>query len=138
MVNVASIAGMVPVPGEATYSASKAGLRAFTRAIADELQARGLHAGCVSPGPVDTGFFGDGEDVPDLVFSQPMSTADEIADAVMECIRTRAEEIAVPASSGRLAMLAYVFPNFAKRVRPSLERRGAVNKRAYFAKKRSG
>ncbi len=137
VINVASIAGMVPVPGEATYSASKAGLRAFTRAIADELDARGLHAGCVSPGPVDTGFFGDVEEVPDLVFSQPMSTADQIADAVLECIRSRAEEIAVPAKSGRLALLAYVFPQFAKRVRPALEKRGNVNKRAYLARKRS-
>jgi short-subunit dehydrogenase len=138
VVNVASLAGMFPLPGEATYSASKSGLRAFSRAISDELAARGLHAGCVSPGPVDTGFFGNVEDVPDLVFSQPMSTADEIADAVMECIRTRAEEIAVPANSGRLAMLAYVFPKFAKRVRPSLEKRGAINKRAYLARKRNG
>ncbi len=135
VVQVASLAGMVPVPGEATYSASKAGIRAFARAILEELAAAGIHSGCVSPGPVDTGFFGDVEDVPPLVFSQPMSTADEIADAVLTCIRTRAPEIAVPAASGRLATAAYVFPRLATGIRPLLERKGAKAKRAYMAKK---
>ncbi|HUE38750.1 MAG TPA: SDR family oxidoreductase, partial [Candidatus Binatia bacterium] len=72
IVNVASLAGMVPVPHEAAYSASKAGLRAFTRALAYELEERGIRAATVCPGPVDTGFFGDVETVPDIVFSQPM------------------------------------------------------------------
>src|SRR5262249_10146039 len=45
IVQVASIAGMVPVPGEATYSASKAGLRAFTRAAAQDVEGRNIHIG---------------------------------------------------------------------------------------------
>ena len=76
VVHVASLAGMVPVPGEATYSASKAGLRAFARAVADDFAEKDVHVGCVSPGPVDTGFLGDFSEVPDLVLSQPMSTAE--------------------------------------------------------------
>src|SRR5262249_37301363 len=59
IIQVASIAGMVPVPGEATYSASKAGLRAFARAAAPDVSERDVHIGCVCPGPVDTGFLGD-------------------------------------------------------------------------------
>lgn len=135
VVQVASLAGMVPVPGEATYSASKAGIRAFARALTEELAAAGIHSGIVSPGPVDTGFFAEIEDVPALVFSQPMSTADEIADAVLACIRTRATEIAVPAASGYLATAAYVLPRLATGLRPMLERKGEKAKRAYMAKK---
>jgi short-subunit dehydrogenase len=135
IVNVASLAGMVPVPHEAAYSASKAGLRAFTRALADELRDSGIDACLVSPGPVDTGFFGDLAHVPDLVFSQPMRTADQIANAVLECIRSGAGEIAVPAMSGKLATVAYVFPALGRALRPFLERRGAANKRAYLARK---
>ena len=138
IVNVASLAGMVPVPHEAAYCASKAGLRAFTRALAEELVGTGIAACLVSPGPVDTGFFGDVALVPDLVFSQPMRSAEQIADAVMECIRTGAREIAVPSLSGKLATVGYVFPGLARVLRPLLEKRGAANKRAYMARKGMG
>jgi short-subunit dehydrogenase len=135
VVNVASLAGMVPLPGEAAYSASKAGLRAFTRAVAEELEAKGIHCGCVSPGPVDTGFFQEIDDVPNLVFSQPMKSADEVADAVLACIERRAPEVAIPAASGRLATFAYLFPSVARGIRPLLEKRGERAKRAYIARK---
>lgn len=138
VVNVASIAGMVPVHHESSYSASKAGLRAFTAVIAEELEERGIHASSVCPGPVDTPFFGDIEKVPDLVFSQPMSTADQVADAVMECISKGTREIAIPAASGKLATLGYVFPRLVPLLRPALEKRGAENKRRYIEKKRAG
>jgi short-subunit dehydrogenase len=137
VIQVASIAGMVPVPGEATYSASKAGLRAFARAVADELEQRGVHSGCVCPGPVDTGFLGDLETVPDIVLSQPMITAEDVADAVIRCIDERLDEIALPRRSGRLATMAYLMPDFARRIRPALEKRGARNKKAILARRRA-
>lgn len=136
IVQVASIAGMVPVPGEATYSASKAGLRAFARAVAYDLEPKNVHVGCVCPGPVDTGFLGDLEDVPDIVLSQPMIGSDDVARAVLECIDQRLEEIALPARSGRLATMAYLMPSFAKKIRPVLEKRGAKNKEALIAARR--
>ena len=138
VVNVASIAGMIPVHHEGAYSASKAGLRAFTRVIMEELEERGIHVSSVCPGPVDTPFFGDIEQVPDLVFSQPMSTASEVADAVMECIYRGTPEIALPRSTGALATVGYLFPKLGKLLRPSLEKRGAEAKRRYIEKKRSG
>ena len=137
IIQVASIAGMVPVPHEATYSASKAGLRAFARSVAYELEERGIHVGCVCPGPVDTGFLGDLESVPDIVLSQPMITADDVAVGVLRCIEERLEEIALPRRSGRLATMAYLMPDFAKRIRPALEKRGASNRKALLAKRRS-
>jgi hypothetical protein len=137
VVAVASIAGMVPVPGEAAYSASKAGMRAFARAVEEDLAEKDIHSGVVCPGPVDTGFFADDiDEVPDVVFSQPMSSADEVADCVIRCIDERVTEIAVPGSSGRLATVAYLIPGFAKRIRPLLEKRGRVAKKAYREKRR--
>jgi short-subunit dehydrogenase len=137
IVQVASLAGMVPVPHEAAYSASKAGLRAFSRAAAYDLEERGIHVGTVCPGPVDTGFLGDIEEVPDIVLSQPMIGPDEVAEAVLRCADERLDEIALPRRSGRLATIAYVLPGLARRLRPALERRGARNKRAILARRRS-
>jgi hypothetical protein len=134
VVNVASIAGMIPVPHEAAYSASKAGLRAFTRSLREEFPE--LHVATVCPGPVDTGFFGDVSEVPPLVFSQPMSTAAEVADAVIACILGAAAEIAIPRASGVLATLGYLFPSLSALLRPMLERRGAAAKARYLERKR--
>ena len=134
IVNVASLAGKVPVPHEATYSASKSGLRAFSTALGVELAPRGVRA--VNPGPVDTGFFGDIETVPDLVFSQPMSSAEQVADAVMHAIETGAIEIDVPAVSGKLATLGYLSPRLFTALRPVLSKRGAKAKAAYIARRK--
>jgi short-subunit dehydrogenase len=135
VVNVASLAGMVPVPHEAAYCASKAGLRAFTRSVAEELAEKNVHVGTVCPGPVDTNFFGDIDTVPNLVFSQPMRSPDQIAAGVMECIQERRAEIAIPAASGKLATLGYLFPSLAHALRPMLEKRGAKNKARYKSTK---
>jgi short-subunit dehydrogenase len=138
IVNVASLAGMVPVPDEAAYCASKAGLRAFSRALGVELAPRGIHVGVVSPGPVDTPFFGDVSHVPPIVFSQPMSSPGEVAEAVIRCIEDRVDEIALPRLSGTLATVGYVFPSLARRLRPVLEKRGERNRARYMQSKRNG
>jgi hypothetical protein len=136
VVNVASLAGLVPVRDAAVYSATKAGLRAFGRAAADELRRRGIAVCSVSPGPVDTDFFGEQFDkVTPITFSQPISTPDEVADAILQCIRTKQQEIALPWSSGKLATLAYLSPNFLRLLRPMMERKGAKAKAAYAARK---
>jgi len=134
IVNVASLAGMVPVHHEAAYSASKAGLRAFTRVLADELAPR-LRVASVCPGPVDTNFFGDIDAVPNLVFSQPLSSAEEVAAAVLSAARGEHEEIALPWLSGKLATLGYLSPTLLRFLRPMMERRGARNKAAYLRRK---
>jgi short-subunit dehydrogenase len=135
IVNVASLAGMVPVPHEAAYSASKAGLRAFSRVLHGELRARGIHVGIVSPGPVDTNFFGDLAKAPALNFSQPMRTAEQVAEAVLRCWRERRVEIALPWFSGKLCTLGYVSPRLMRVLRPALERRGERNKRALIERR---
>jgi short-subunit dehydrogenase len=137
IVNVASLAGKVPLPHESTYSASKAGLRAFARSLDLEiaLHGKGPRVTTVCPGPVDTGFFGDIADVPDLVFSQPMSTAEQIADAVIAAIESGEQEVDVPAFSGKLATAGYLLPRLYSTLRPVLAWRGARAKRAFIARK---
>jgi hypothetical protein len=136
VVNVASIAGKVTLPHEATYSSSKWGLRLFAKALHLEMAGEGIRVCNVNPGPVDTGFFGDARDVPDIVFSQPMSTADQIADAVLRVIDGESQEIDVPAASGKLATLGYLFPALFMFLRPILEKRGAKSKQAFLARRK--
>lgn len=52
--NVASFWGLVGVAGATHYCASKGGVVAFTRALADELGLRGIRVVAIAPGTVDT------------------------------------------------------------------------------------
>ena len=126
VVNVASIAGHVPLPHEAAYCASKWGLRGFTFALRQELRATGVAACVVSPGPIATPFvLDDLDNVPDLVFSQPILTAEQVADAVLACAIDRKRERALARSTLLLARLAATFPWLQEMLRPALEAKGA-------------
>jgi short-subunit dehydrogenase len=139
IVNVASIAGRIPLPEEATYSATKFGLRAFTFALADELEGSGITVSAVSPGPVETGFIlREVEEVPAVVFSQPMSSADEIAALILDSAADGTLERAHPTSSAYLATLGYLLPQIPRLLRPLLERQGRAAKESYIAKLRGG
>ncbi len=126
VVNVASIAGHVPLPYEAPYCASKWGLRGFTFAVNEELRDAGVSVCVVSPGPIATPFVLDDLDhVPDLVLSQPMLTPEEVAEAVVACAIDRQRERALPASTVALAKVMSTFPAMQELVRPALEAKGA-------------
>lgn len=132
IVNIGSLAGRAPLQGAATYSGTKAGLRAFSYALADELKDSGINVGVVSPGPIDTGFIMDEIDkVEDIVFSQPMSTAEQVADAVISIASGEQVEISLPAKSGKLTTLSYLFPALRRRLRPKLYEQGRKNKDKY-------
>jgi NAD(P)-dependent dehydrogenase (short-subunit alcohol dehydrogenase family) len=126
MVNVASIAGHVPLPHEGPYCASKWGLRGFTFAVREELRGTGVSLCVVSPGPIATPFVLDDLDhVPDLVFSQPILSAEQVADAVVACAIDRKRERAMPRSTLLLAKLSRTFPALQEWLRPMLEAKGA-------------
>jgi NAD(P)-dependent dehydrogenase (short-subunit alcohol dehydrogenase family) len=138
VVNVASIAGHLPLPGEASYCASKWGLRGFTFAVDAELRGTGVSLCAVSPGPISTGFIlNDLDHTPDLVFSQPFLTAEQVGQAVLDCVLDRKRERAMPASTLFLAKLIGMFPRLQEVARPILERKGARVK-AQFRKQRTG
>lgn len=59
VVNVSSVAGRVPQPYAAAYSAAKGGLTMLTRSLALELAAEGIRVNCICPGTVDTPIVGE-------------------------------------------------------------------------------
>lgn len=126
IVNVASLAGKLPLDGAATYSATKFGLRAFSLALAEELRGSNVSVSLVSPGPIDTGFIMDElDEVEDIVFSQTMCTADDVAQWVLDCAHDGRREIEFPVGGGKLATLGYLVPGLRRVLKPRLERKGA-------------
>lgn len=135
VVNVASLAGRMPLPHEATYSATKFGLRGFTLAIAQELEDSGITASVVSPGPIETDFIlSDLDNMPDIVFSQPMSSPEEVAELILACVRDGKAERALPVLSGWLTNAGYLVPAMMRRLGPMLARRGRRAKAHYRAR----
>jgi short-subunit dehydrogenase len=136
IINVGSLAGRTPVPGSATYAATKAGLRSFTYSMTEELRGSGIKFAVVSPGPIDTGFImSDVDEVSDLTFSQPISTAEEVARTILDLCGNTQREKSMPAISGALTMLTYIMPGLARTFRPLLERKGARVKARLRAEK---
>lgn len=54
IVNISSVVGQMGNPGQANYSASKAGIMGFTKTVAREAAPRGITVNAVAPGFIDT------------------------------------------------------------------------------------
>lgn len=54
IINIASVAGQMGNPGQANYSAAKAGVIGFTKTVAKELASRGITVNAVAPGFIAT------------------------------------------------------------------------------------
>jgi 3-oxoacyl-[acyl-carrier protein] reductase len=54
IINIASVAGQMGNPGQANYSAAKAGTIGFTKTVAKELATRGITVNAVAPGFITT------------------------------------------------------------------------------------
>jgi 3-oxoacyl-[acyl-carrier protein] reductase len=59
IINIASVAGQMGNPGQANYSAAKAGVIGFTKTVAKELANRGITVNAVAPGFIETDMTND-------------------------------------------------------------------------------
>ena len=59
IVNITSVAGQMGNPGQANYSAAKAGVIGFTKTVAKELAPRGITVNAVAPGFITTDMTAD-------------------------------------------------------------------------------
>jgi acetoacetyl-CoA reductase len=88
IVNISSINGQKGQMGQANYSASKAGIIGFTKALAQENARKGVTVNCVCPGYIDTDMVaGISEKVLEAIVAQipvgRLGKADEIASLVV-------------------------------------------------------
>jgi acetoacetyl-CoA reductase len=87
IVNIASINGQKGQIGQANYSASKAGVIGFTKALAQEAARKGITVNAVCPGYIDTDMVAEmTKEVRDRIIAQipvgRLGTAQEIASLV--------------------------------------------------------
>ena len=54
VVNITSVIGQVGGPGQANYAASKAGVEAFSKSVAQEVGSRNVRVNCIAPGFITT------------------------------------------------------------------------------------
>jgi 3-oxoacyl-[acyl-carrier protein] reductase len=88
VINIASVSGLTGNPGQANYSASKAGVIAMTRTVAKELAGRKITINAVAPGFIETEMtqaMGPAilEEVKKRIPAKRLGQADEIAYGVL-------------------------------------------------------
>jgi len=94
IVSTASISGLIGLPGQAAYAASKGAIVQLTKQLAVEFAPHGIRVNAVAPGAIDTPFlrrFVDAQEDPGAVEAgissrHPlgrMATPDEVADAIV-------------------------------------------------------
>jgi short-subunit dehydrogenase len=112
VLNVASTAGMQPLPYSAGYSAAKAYLLTFSEALHQELKGSGVTVTALAPGPVATEFWesagwevGSGQTFEDAVPRAVWVTAEQTARAGVAGL-VSGDRVVVPGLPIRAAMLA--------------------------------
>ncbi len=90
IVNTASAAGLMPIPYQAVYAATKAAVISMTESLQYELEHEGLSFSSICPGNVVTSIFGDLTPPPDAV------TVDEAVGYILEEMEKKSLLIAFP------------------------------------------
>lgn len=129
-VHVASLGGIVPMPGEAVYSATKFAVRGFCQSLALELRGTPLTVSVISPDSVDTPQLrAEAErEGSALSFTSEPLDADEVAAAIVGTLRRPRAEVMVPRARGWLARLVGFAPAVLALSYPALARLGLRNR----------
>jgi len=106
IINVASLAGLIGVPGLASYAASKHGVVGFTESVRIEYRDSGIDFTCVMPGPVATEMM-DGTSSSPLV---KMLAPEEMALAIADAVDSRKERVSLPRASWFLSRFSTLLP----------------------------
>ena len=94
IVNVSSAVALRANPGQANYSAAKAGLIALTKTAAVEVARRGVTVNAVAPGLIDTEFIGGAsKEILQAIPARRIGTPDEVAACVRFLISDEASYV---------------------------------------------
>jgi len=90
IINVASTASFQPVPFMATYAATKAFVKSFSEAIAEENRLFNITVTALCPGPTETNFFDAaniGTNVKDAFLKKGMQTPEAVVEAALSAVK---------------------------------------------------
>lgn len=131
VLNVSSLAGFGPLPGQAAYGAAKAFVLSYTESLRSELRGTGVTATVLCPGPVTTGFgevagFSEGEREAALprIMWKPV---DEVARAGIDGLAANKGVVVPGRANWLVATFCRVVPH--QPLLPLLARRAVVTKR---------
>ncbi|HZQ94003.1 MAG TPA: SDR family NAD(P)-dependent oxidoreductase [Candidatus Sulfotelmatobacter sp.] len=114
IINISSVAGHIPLPFHAAYSASKFALNAISKAAAVELKKDGIHVLTVCPGYVRTAFSENAIRGSELKKVRPSAVrgipAERVANATLEGYRKKKREVIVPWTMHVPVKLYQLFP----------------------------
>ncbi|ADQ14975.1 3-oxoacyl-[acyl-carrier-protein] reductase [Halanaerobium hydrogeniformans] len=87
IINISSVIGLIGNPGQANYSAAKAGMIGFTKTLAKELASKGVCSNAIAPGFIETEMTDELKDSikDDIINRVPLARfgrAEEVADLV--------------------------------------------------------
>ena len=134
VVNIASLAGLVAVPGETVYAGTKHAVMGFSLSTQADLRRAGVrdvHVSCVCPDGIWTPMLADKLDDPEaaLSFTGRLLAVDEVADAVGRVLDRPRQVTAVPAWRGVQVRLLDALPGLAVRALPLVVRQGRRTQR---------
>ena len=115
IVNVSSTAGRVARAGSGAYSASKFALIGWSESLHYEERAHGVHVGVVNPGFITTEGFPQTELTDSAKTRWMVSTADKVAEAIMDAGPGGRAERYVPRPYGAVPVLRAVLPGLVRR-----------------------
>jgi short-subunit dehydrogenase len=110
IVNVASGVGRVPLPGSASYSATKHAIVGLTESLRLEYRQRAVRFSLVQPAQVRTAML-DGQAQPRLM---AQVTPEQVADAILDAVRRNRFEVWVPRSQAAGVKLGAILPRRAR------------------------
>ncbi len=129
IVNISSIFGLIGVPRQSAYNASKFAVRGFTEAMAQELRTSGVRVSVVCPGGVKTGIVANGRHYEDphgaptstealaATFERLAGTTPEkAAETIWRGVLADAPRILVGPDAHFIEAMVRVFPNTYPRV----------------------
>ncbi len=95
IVNVVSLSGLKGMPGQANYSAAKAGVIGATKALAQEVARRGVTVNAVAPGFIKTDMTADlnEAELKKIIPMQRFGEVEEVADAIVFLASAKASYI---------------------------------------------